>query len=893
MAQNQFNQTPGTHLDVRNTINANAVDAETRISSNEESIAELQSSLSGIASGAEANVNADWSATSGDAEILNKPAFGDITGSDIADFAAASHTHVVADITDLNTGAFAVTGHTHTVSDITDIAANYQPLDSVLTNTTASFTTGDETKLDFISITQPVDLDAIEAANGDMLKSLYDPTNVSGDAFAMDNMVEGADTKIFTSGERDKLAGIADGAEVNVNADWDAVGGDAEILNKPAFGDITGSNIADFATSGQGALADTALQSGDNVSLLVNDTGYLLSGDNISLLTNDAGYITSAVDPAIIYETSSTASYAATVGSFPTNYAGTDGVSTSGDARGLGSIDLQMRRTSTNQVAASQYAAIGGGSLNRINSSGVNAGLGSVICGGSTNLVDNGQYAAILGGQQNKIGDYPSFAGTDSVVCGRYAYAKHNRTFVFSSEAGTTHFETLQAETFNIKASNGLRLITDGLQTAGQVLTCDANGHGTWQDAPVGITGVVDDTAPELGGNLTVSNGRKILDIYGNELLQFEVPNAFGTSYLGVRNGSVGGPSLKALGDDTDLDLNLQPKGAGLVKFTGSGGIDIQNNVIKSLGKDLITAIPNGSDNHISIENNDGSTNPEIGVVSVNINQGLTLKAKGTGNINLGTLPFDADQTVGVGQDNYVLTYDHSAGAIGLEAAAAATDTTSGIVELATQAEVDAGTDTTRVITPATLSSAAFPSATVISADSLVIRDLSDNKLKLAAASALVFTSDIGTTVQEPIDGLSLTDVGVPASNDTILVQDASDNNLKGTAVSNFMLAGSATKTHKVTTTNYTAGTNNEVIILADTSAATGANGAITINLPTASASTNKNFYVKKIDADANNVTIDGNLTETIDGAETKVISTQWDTLQIVCDGTEWFIISN
>lgn len=57
-------------------------------------------------------------------------------------------------------GTYSQTGHTHTVSDITDIAANYQPLDSVLTNTTASFTTADETKLDNITVTGAVNLDS-------------------------------------------------------------------------------------------------------------------------------------------------------------------------------------------------------------------------------------------------------------------------------------------------------------------------------------------------------------------------------------------------------------------------------------------------------------------------------------------------------------------------------------------------------------------------------------------------------------------------------------------------------------------------------------------------------------------------------------------------------------
>lgn len=39
----------------------------------------------------------------------------------------------------------------------------------------------------------------------------------------------------FTDALSSKLSGIADGAEVNVNADWNAGGGDAQILNKPTI----------------------------------------------------------------------------------------------------------------------------------------------------------------------------------------------------------------------------------------------------------------------------------------------------------------------------------------------------------------------------------------------------------------------------------------------------------------------------------------------------------------------------------------------------------------------------------------------------------------------------------------------------------------------------------
>jgi hypothetical protein len=42
-----------------------------------------------------------------------------------------------------------------------------------------------------------------------------------------------AGSSLMTDAEHDKLSGIADGAEVNVNADWNATSGDAQILNKP------------------------------------------------------------------------------------------------------------------------------------------------------------------------------------------------------------------------------------------------------------------------------------------------------------------------------------------------------------------------------------------------------------------------------------------------------------------------------------------------------------------------------------------------------------------------------------------------------------------------------------------------------------------------------------
>ena len=78
----------------------------------------------------------------------------------------------------------------------------------------------------------------------------------------------------------------------------------------------------------------------------------------------------------------------------------------------------------------------------------------------------------------------------------------------------------------------------------------------------------------------------------------------------------------------------------------------------------------------ISINNVVEDTTPQLGgaldvngakIVSTS-NGNIDIEPHGTGDVLLGNFKFDADQSVGSGQDNYVLTYDHSTGKISLEA---------------------------------------------------------------------------------------------------------------------------------------------------------------------------------------------------------------------------------
>jgi hypothetical protein len=54
---------------------------------------------------------------------------------------------------------------------------------------------------------------------------------------------KGLSTNDYTTTEKNKLSGIASGAEVNVQSDWNATSGDAFIKNKPTFATINGQRI--------------------------------------------------------------------------------------------------------------------------------------------------------------------------------------------------------------------------------------------------------------------------------------------------------------------------------------------------------------------------------------------------------------------------------------------------------------------------------------------------------------------------------------------------------------------------------------------------------------------------------------------------------------------------
>lgn len=86
-------------------------------------------------------------------------------------------------------------------------------------------------------------------------------------------------------------------------------------------------------------------------------------------------------------------------------------------------------------------------------------------------------------------------------------------------------------------------------------------------------------------------------------------------------------------------------------------------------------------------------------------------------------------------------------------------------------------------------------------------------------------------------------------------------------------------------TSNYTI-TGTDVIIFADASS-----GNVTITLPTASSFTGYNFYVKRIDSSSNTCTVARSGSDTIDGATSFTLDTQYFAIRAVSNGSNWYII--
>ena len=117
--------------------------------------------------------------------------------------------------------------------------------------------------------------------------------------------------------------------------------------------------------------------------------------------------------------------------------------------------------------------------------------------------------------------------------------------------------------------------------------------------------------------------------------------------------------------NDGDSGSSIRTKiNTAIQKTEGSSAIstiDVDGGAIDGVTLGTNSAVTEAQVDNININGNT--------ISSTNTNGDVTIDPNGTGDVNVGNFKFDADQTVGSGQDNYVLTYDNSGGKISLEAA--------------------------------------------------------------------------------------------------------------------------------------------------------------------------------------------------------------------------------
>jgi hypothetical protein len=160
-----------------------------------------------------------------------------------------------------------------------------------------------------------------------------------------------------------------------------------------------------------------------------------------------------------------------------------------------------------------------------------------------------------------------------------------------------------------------------------------------------------------------------------------------GFGYLWVKNTV---PSTLIYTDDAGTDFTLGAGGiANVVEDTTPqlGGhldanafwIGFDNNTgirDENTNETLTFGTTASAANFLKISNAAATGSPLIQASGSDTNVGITILGKGTGNVKIGNYEFDTDQTVGAGQDNYVLTYDNGTGLVSLEVAGAGGDVT-------------------------------------------------------------------------------------------------------------------------------------------------------------------------------------------------------------------------
>ena len=297
--------------------------------------------------------------------------------------------------------------------------------------------------------------------------------------FATQAQLDNADSALQSG---DNITELANNAGYITSAPVDSVNGNTGTVVLDADDIDDSLTTHKFATQAQLDNADSALQSGDNISELTNNSGYITSAPVDSVNTQTGAVVLDADDIDDSATTNKFATQAqldkadtALQPSDPTlDSVTTNGATTNND------VNLGRITTGSNTALGANAVAIGGTgnaasglSCEVLGGDGSTAsGQGSTVVGGSGHT-NSGNWSATLGGLNHTV---TSVRG--NILGGATNTLQHNDSCIIACN-NKTSVATSTLHTENLHLFDGFKMPTGA--TANYVLTSDANGVGTWQ----------------------------------------------------------------------------------------------------------------------------------------------------------------------------------------------------------------------------------------------------------------------------------------------------------------------------------------------------------------------------------------------------------------------------
>ena len=292
------------------------------------------------------------------------------------------------------------------------------------------------------------------------------------------------------------------------------------------------------------------------------------------------------------------------------------------------------------------------------------------------------------------------------------------------------------------------------------------------------ISNVVEDTTPQLGGNLDTNSHSILLDDAhfigdenGNEQIIFQTTSS-AVNQFDVTNAATGNaPELSATGDDTNISLKITPKGSGQVLLDGNVGIE----------SGLIDLKNSGSRSQIKFYCESGNAHA----------QALQAAPHSESASNTLTLP-----------------------------------STGGDADLVS-------VSSTATLTNKTLSSPTIntPVITTIKNTSLVIGRDDDNLIKFSTDNQIIFEVDGGDNVIFKASGeIEATSLDISGDVDVEGTLEADAITVNGTALGTVIAGTTVTLASTVTVTDSTANTNFPVVFHDESNALLDDTGALRYN---------------------------------------------------------------